>query len=82
MDLGGRRRFKASAENIDPRTGNVTSRVNNILSTATEDGENVNTRFVGQAGYMRWNIEFLDGIKLKSKIAPFKFLADQQRKSI
>ena len=60
MDLGGRRRFKASAENIDPENGKVTSRVDNILSTATEDGENVNTPFVGLAGYLRWNIEFLD----------------------
>ena len=41
-------------------TGNVTARVDNILSTATEDGENVNTPYVGPAGYLRWNIEFLD----------------------
>ena len=60
MDLGGRRRFKASAENIDAENGNVSSRVDNILSTATEDGENVNTPNVFPGGYLRWNIEFLD----------------------
>ena len=60
MDLGGRRRFKASAENIHPENGNVSARVDNILSSATRDGENVNTPFVGVAGYVRWNIEFLD----------------------
>ena len=59
-----RRKYRATAENIQPSTGNVSSKMEDINST-TRNGPNgeeeiVTCKYVPFGGYIRWNIEFLD----------------------
>ena len=57
-------KYRATAENINLRTGNVKSKIDGINST-TKNGsygeeEIVTCKYVADGGYIRWNIEFLD----------------------
>ncbi|CAG5109403.1 Oidioi.mRNA.OKI2018_I69.chr2.g3948.t1.cds [Oikopleura dioica] len=52
----GSSKFRAIAENIDPETGKVTSKTDEIYSSG-ENEQCVTTPFVGPAGYIRWNIQ-------------------------
>ena len=58
--IKGSSKFRATAENINPDNGNLTSKENKIISKPKDDGEVAFFKHVGPAGYVRWNIQFLD----------------------
>ena len=56
-----RKKYRATAENIDRENGYVTLKINEIASTSKNGQEIVTCKFKGNpGGYIRWNIEFLD----------------------
>lgn len=58
--MKGSARFRAIVENINPTNGEITSKEENVLSVSKKDAQYASAKFVGTAGYVRWNIEFLD----------------------
>ncbi|CAG5109404.1 Oidioi.mRNA.OKI2018_I69.chr2.g3949.t1.cds [Oikopleura dioica] len=52
----GSSKFRAIAENISQKTGNVTNKTDEIYSSGGSE-QCVSTPFVGPAGFIRWNIQ-------------------------
>ena len=54
----GSSKFRAVAENISPKTGNVTNKTEELYSSGGSE-QSISTPHVGPAGCIRWNIQFL-----------------------